>query len=161
MTTVTRDAQRERVYQAEFRLRSMYDNIGVTGNPVIELDGIRLTMPPEARFASVESVQAYCDRVLALIGHDQPVSVRERAGTAKAHYEWNWATGGCIAVPVVGSRWALREVVVLHELAHHLSPGAKHGPGFVTVMKQLLGQVMGPEVGLAYQILCTHEEVRT
>lgn len=154
-----RDTGRERVYQAEFMLRGIYETIGATGNPVVELDGITLTMPPEARFASVESVQAYCDRVLALIGHDQPVAVRERQGTAKAHYEWNFATGGCIAVPVVGSRWALREIVVLHELSHHLAPGAKHGPGFVTVMKDLLGAVMGPEVALAYQILCTHQEV--
>lgn len=153
-----RDTGRERVYQAEFMLRGIYETIGATGNPVVELDGISLTMPPEARFASVESVQAYCDRVLALIGHDQPVIVRERQGTAKAHYEWT-GRGGVIAVPVVGSRWALREIVVLHELSHHLAPGAKHGPGFVTVMKDLLGRVMGPEVGLAYQILCTHQEV--
>lgn len=152
-----RDTGRERVYQAEFRLRGMYDIIGETGNPVVELDGVSLTMPPEARFASVASVQSYCDRVLALVGHDQPVRVRERQGTAKAHYEWRG--GGVIAVPVVGSRWALREVVVLHELAHHLAPGAKHGPGFVAVMTDLLGRVMGPEAGLAYRILCTHQEV--
>lgn len=156
---MTRDTGRERVYQAEFRLRRMYDVIAETGNPVVELDGIHLTMPPEARFGSVDSVQLYCDRVMDLIGHDQPVRVRERQGTAKAHYEWNWNHGGTIAVPVVGSRWAMREVVVLHELSHHLSPGAKHGPGFVTVMKDLLGRVMGPEVALAYTILCTHEEV--
>ena len=30
---------------------------------------------------------------------------------------------------------------------------------FVSVMKGLLGAVMGPEVALAYQILCTHQEV--
>lgn len=156
----TRDQQRERVYQAEFRLRRMYDVIADTGNPTVELDGIHLTMPPEARFASVESVQMYCNRVLALVEHDQLVSVRERRGTAKAHYEWNWNSGGVIAVPMVGTRWALREVVVLHELSHHLAPGAKHGPGFVTVMNDLLSRVMGPEVGLAYKILCTHEEVK-
>lgn len=160
-TTAVRDSQREKVYQAEYRLWHIYNVMVETGNPVIELDGIRLTMPPEARFASVESVQSYCDRVLGLIGHDQPVTVRERRGTTKAHYEWSYASGGVIAVPVVGSRWAMREVVVLHELAHHLSPGARHGSGFVTVMKKLLGQVMGPETALAYTILCTHEGVES
>lgn len=156
----TRDQQRERVYQAEFMLRGIYETIAATGNPVVELDGIQLTMPPEARFGSVESVQTYCNRVLALVGHDQPVSVRERRGTAKAHYEWSFSGGGVIAVPVVGSRWAMREIVVLHELSHHLAPGAKHGPGFVTVMNDLLGRVMGPEVALAHKILCTHQEVK-
>lgn len=154
-----RDSQRERVYQAEFRLRSIYDNIEQIGNPTVELDGIRLTMPPEAKFASIESVQSYCDRVLDLINCAQPISVRERRGTAKAHYEWSFNGGGVIAVPMVGSRWALREIVVLHELSHHLAPGAKHGPGFVTVMNDLLGRVMGPEVSLAYKILCTHQQV--
>lgn len=158
---MTRDFQRERVYQAEFMLRGIYETIAATGNPVIELDGIRLTMPPEARFGSVESVQSYCDRVLDLINCAQPVGVRERRGTTKAHYEWSFASGGVIAVPVVGSRWAMREIVVLHELAHHLAPGAKHGPGFVTVMNDLLGRVMGPEVSLAYRMLCDHQEVKT
>ena len=162
-----RDSQRERVYQAEFMLRGIYETIAATGNPVVELDGIQLTMPPEARFGSVESVQSYCDRVLALIDDGRPewaspapVSVRERRGTAKAHYEWSFSGGGVIAVPVVGSRWAMREIVVLHELSHHLAPGAKHGPGFVTVMNDLLGRVMGPEVALAHKILCTHQEVK-
>ncbi|HEX2616636.1 MAG TPA: TIGR04338 family metallohydrolase [Flavobacteriales bacterium] len=149
-----RDTQRERVYQAEFRLRDLFATAERIGNPTVELDGIRLTLPPEARFASVESMQSYCDRVTTMVAAS-PVRVRERKGDAHAHY-----AGGEIAVPTFGTRWAMREVVVLHELAHHLAIGERHGPGFVATFNDLLARVMGPEVGLAYRILCTHEGVK-
>lgn len=154
-----RDSQRERVYQAEFALRQLYESAERIGSPVVELDGIRLTLPPEARFAGVADVQAYCDRVTARMGA-APVVVRQRRGTHKAHYEC-----GVIAIPDDLCGWAKREIVVLHELAHHLARGERHGPGFVAVFADLLATVMGPEVGLAYRILCSHtgakEGVRT
>jgi putative metallohydrolase (TIGR04338 family) len=64
---MSRDTGRERVYQAEFMLRGIYETISATGNPVVELDGINLTMPPEARFASVESVQGVRGRKPAAV----------------------------------------------------------------------------------------------
>lgn len=146
-----RDSQREKVYQAEYRLRDLFDTAERIGNPVVELDGIRLTLPPEARFATVEDVQTYCSRVTDLIGA-YPVHVRRRAGATKAHYE----AGGIIAVPDDLLGWAKREIVVLHELSHHLATGDRHGPGFVGTFTDLLSTVMGPEVGLAYRLLCSH-----
>lgn len=143
-----RDSQREKVYQAEYRLRDLFETAEAIGNPQVELDGIRLVLPPEARFASVDSVQHYVDRV---IGTPGKVRVRERRGQAKAHYQY-----GEIAIPVL-DRWALREVVVLHEVAHHLSLGHGHDGVFVATLTDLLGRVMGPEVALAYRILCAHE----
>jgi len=48
--------------------------------------------------------------------------------------------GGCIALP----KWARQDVVVLHELAHELTPGAiPHGPEFVYVYINLLHAVLG------------------
>jgi putative metallohydrolase (TIGR04338 family) len=54
-----------------------------------------------------------------------------------------------IAVPThrVGGRWAMRELVVLHELAHHLSGGADHGAEFVTVLLCLVAELVGAEAG--------------
>ncbi len=69
---------------------------------------------------------------------------------SRAHYE----PPGTIAVPVAG-RWALRELVLCHELAHHVtfhcSGGAEepgHGRAFVDVYVTLAGVVIGPEVAV-------------
>jgi putative metallohydrolase (TIGR04338 family) len=69
---------------------------------------------------------------------------------SRAHYE----RPGTIAVPPAG-RWAMRELVLCHELAHHLtfhSAGGGHDPGhgraFVDTYVSLVGLVIGAEVGL-------------
>jgi putative metallohydrolase (TIGR04338 family) len=151
-----RDSQREKVYQAEYRLRDLFDTAVKIGNPEVELDGIRLTLPPEAKFADMASIQAYVDRVIGT----GVVTVRERRSAQFAHYEPH---NQVIAVP--DARWAMREIVLLHELAHHVTHTehmgmASHGPEFVYQFAELLGRVMGAEVGLAYRILCGHSGVK-
>ena len=135
-----RDVQRGRVYDAEQLVRTVFDRADENGLRVIETHGSRLTLPVERRFASLESVRAYAEKVLALnwvrarwARAAVPVHVRERRGATSAHYERLTAT---LAVPLhsTGSAWALREFVVLHELAHHLEPDpdgtAPHGPEY-------------------------------
>jgi putative metallohydrolase (TIGR04338 family) len=75
-----------------------------------------------------------------------PVRVRARAGATKAEYE---ALTNTIAVPNhrVGGGWAMRELVVLHELAHHLASSTDHGPRFVTMLVTLVEELVGPEAG--------------
>ena len=148
-----RDSQRQRVYEAEFRLRDLYDTAEQIGNREVELDGIRLTLPPEAKFGCIESMQRYVDRVMP------GVHVRARRGDTVAHAEpWH----NVIAIPADRNRWACREIVVLHELAHiqqrsdHAHGTAAHGPEFVSTFTDLLSTTMGPEVGLAYRVLCSH-----
>ncbi|MGW1743262.1 TIGR04338 family metallohydrolase [Nocardia sp. NPDC001965] len=163
MTSGVRDTQRARVYDAEQLVRSIFDRAAEFGQRTVEVHGSRLTLPVERKFASVDSVQQYCDRVLALgwvaAGWERagaPIWVRERAGTVAAHYESDTAV---LAVPVAAERsgrgrtaWALRELVVLHELAHHLEPGpgrvAAHGPEFCGRYVDLAQGVIGPEAGL-------------
>lgn len=158
MRSMPRDSQRERVYQAEFRLRELYNNAVRIENPVVELDGISLTLPPEGHFASLDSLQAYVDRVMP------GVRVRARQGTKAAHAEpWNMV----IAIPDQRCGWAMREIVVLHELAHiesrteHGSGHAAHGPAFVASFIELLSITIGPEVGLAYRVLCGHSGAKS
>ncbi|MFZ2241198.1 MAG: TIGR04338 family metallohydrolase, partial [Gordonia amarae] len=57
--------------------------------------------------------------------------------------------------------WALRELVVLHELAHHLddSGGPAHGPGFVHTLITLVGLVLGPEAEFVYRVVFTDSGV--
>ncbi|MVU80016.1 TIGR04338 family metallohydrolase [Nocardia sp. ET3-3] len=153
-----RDAQRSRVYDAEGLVRGMFDRADEFGTRTVELHGSRITLPIERRFASVDSVQTYVERVLALnwvrAQWDRSavaVTVRARAGAKAAHYE---SEGAVLAVPLHagGTAWALRELVILHELAHHLEPkpddAAPHGPEFCGRYIELVDGVIGPEAAL-------------
>lgn len=155
-----RDSQKSKVYHAEDILRTVMDR--ALDNPLFTIEGISLTLPPEAKFSSVEDVQRYVDRVINLPSVVEQygastVRVRSRKGQRLAHYE----SGGVIAVPENGSRWALREIVILHELAHHFDrTRPAHGPKFTGTFINLLGLVMGPEMGLLARILYSHNEVK-
>lgn len=153
-----RDSQRSRVYDAEALVRRMFDRAEESGARTVELYGSRITLPIERKFASVDSVQTYANRVLALNWvraqwdrATEPLTVRARAGTAAAHYETGRAV---LAVPLHagGTAWALRELVILHELAHHLEPSpgelSAHGPEFCTRYLDLVDGVIGPEAAL-------------
>ena len=56
-----RDTQRSKVYAAEEFVRTLFDRAAEHGSRVVDFFGTPLTLPPEGRFASVESVQRYVD----------------------------------------------------------------------------------------------------
>ena len=162
-----RDFQRSSVYDAEHLVHRIFDRSAQY--PVIDVAGSRLTLPVERKFGSIESVQRYVEQVLALawvrLRYDRagvPVVVRERAGAAQAHYQ---RVGSVMAVPGhrSGSRWALRELVILHELAHHLAPDTEipHGGAFVERMITLVGEIVGPEAGLLLRVTMADVGVQT
>ena len=160
-----RDSQRSRVYAAEAFARQLFDRAAQHNSRAIDFFGTSITLPPEARFASVDSVQRYVDGVLTLpavtVRWPRPGTVRVRARRAvtAAHYE----SAGVIAVPLqLNADWAMRELVVLHEVAHHLcDPDAPaHGPGFVATFCALASAVMGPEVGHVLRVVYAKEGVR-
>ncbi|KUI30778.1 hypothetical protein AU195_05170 [Mycobacterium sp. IS-1496] len=161
-----RDTQRAKVYAAEQFVRTLFDRAAERGNQVIEFLGAQLTLPTEARFASVASVQAYVDRVLAHphIRHGWPeagpLTVRARRGVTAAHYEV--ADGrAVIAVPERQTTWALRELVVLHEITHHLCRAEPaHGPAFASTFCEVAEAVMGPEVSHVLRVVYAEEGVR-
>ncbi|MBX7434279.1 TIGR04338 family metallohydrolase [Mycobacterium sp. Y57] len=163
---MTRDTQRAKVYAAEEFVRTMFDRAAQRGNPVVDFFGTALTLPPEARFATVDGVQRYVDDVLSHPAVRRrwpaatPLRVRPRRGTTAAHYECG-ADGPTIAVPEGGTAWALRELVALHEIAHHLA-GADlpHGPVFVATFCELAATVMGPEVAHVLRVVYAKEGVR-
>jgi putative metallohydrolase (TIGR04338 family) len=87
--------------------------------------------------------------------------VRARRGATAAHYERSDDDGAAIAVPDRGSTWALRELVVLHEIAHHLSDAEPpHGRQFVATFCGLAEAVMGPEVAHVLRVVYAKEGVR-
>ncbi|GGL93446.1 TIGR04338 family metallohydrolase [Nakamurella endophytica] len=157
------DRWRSRVYEAQHLVGRIFDRSA--GFPVVEVAGSRVTVPVERHFGDVAGVQRYVDGVLQLNWvtvrwprAGLPVRVRERRGQQRAHYEWASAT---IAVPVAG-RWALRELVLLHEIAHHLGdppPEPPHGPGFTGRFVELVDGVVGPEAGLLLRVTLADQGV--
>ena len=95
---MARDVQRSKVYAAEQFVRIMFDRAAEHHSRAIDFFGTALTLPPEARFASVESVQRYVDEVLAM------PAVTERS-----------------------SRWALQELVLFfgHSAGVDMDPAAQ------------------------------------
>jgi putative metallohydrolase (TIGR04338 family) len=162
-----RDSQRSKVYAAEEFVRTLFDRAAEHGSRAIEFFGTQMTLPPEGRFGSVESVQRYVDDVLALPAVREhwptisPLRVRARRAATAAHYE-NPGGAGVIAVPDRDTAdWAMRELVVLHELAHHLCQAQPpHGPEFVATICRLTELVMGPELGHVLRVVYAKEGVR-
>jgi putative metallohydrolase (TIGR04338 family) len=162
-----RDSQRSKVYAAEEFVRTLFDRAAEHGSRSVEFFGEQLTLPPEARFGSVPAVQRYVDDVLALPAVRQqwpkiaPLTVRARRASTAAHYENRDGTG-IIAVPDLATAdWAMRELVVLHEIAHHLC-GARpaHGSAYVATLRTLAELVMGPELGHVLRVVYAQEGVR-
>ncbi|TKV56922.1 TIGR04338 family metallohydrolase [Nakamurella flava] len=161
-----RDGQRSRVYEAEHLVQRIFDR--AVDHPVVQVAGSTVVLPPERHFGDLDGVQRYVDAVLRQAWVRArwsraavPVSVRSRAGTDGAHYE---RAGAVIAVPVHRpGRWALRELVVLHELAHHLAPDdpeAGHGPAFTHRFVELVDGTVGPEAALLLRVTYADVGVR-
>ncbi|MGO3328229.1 TIGR04338 family metallohydrolase [Gordonia sp. (in: high G+C Gram-positive bacteria)] len=155
---MTRDSARSAVYDAERLVHRIFERAG--SSRTAQIAGTAITVPPEGRFSSVDSVRRYVDDVLAAPGvrarfprASQPVSVRRRRGSRAAHYERG---GAVIAVPdSAEGAWALRELVVLHEIAHHVDDvgSPAHGHEFVYALIDLVGLVLGPETAFVYRVV--------
>jgi putative metallohydrolase (TIGR04338 family) len=162
-----RDSQRSKVYAAEEFVRTLFDRAAEHGSRSVEFFGAQLTLPPEARFGSVPAVQRYVDDVLALPSVRKqwpaavPLRVRARRAATAAHYENRDGTS-VIAVPDLDTAdWAMRELVVLHEIAHHLCDARPpHGPQYVATLCTLAELVMGPELGHVLRVVYAKEGVR-
>jgi putative metallohydrolase (TIGR04338 family) len=162
-----RDSQRSKVYAAEEFVRTLFDRAAEHGSGSVDFFGAQLTLPPEARFASVPAVQRYVDEVLALPAvrrqwpNVAPLKVRARRAATAAHYE-NRDGAGVIAVPDRATAdWAMRELVVLHEIAHHLCHvQPPHGSHYVSTLCTLAELVMGPELGHVLRVVYAKEGVR-
>lgn len=127
-----------------------------------------VTFSPEAepRFTRPEEVQPFVDAVLARLQaqakqfgsryggrESRHVRVSPMHGFTRATYSNGW-----ISIPVRerGGAWALRGLVVVHELAHHLNIGDgaiidQHGDGFRTTMLQLLEDIGWVEIAAMLQ----------
>ena len=142
------------VYAAESQWSAVLDRGGA-----VDFFGSLVDVPQQRRFADLDTIGRFVAAVLALPAVATaypvagPVRVRDRAGRRRAHYEPATTT---IAIPMQ-SPWALRESVVLHEVAHHLDCTASaqqaerrswHGPSYREAMGLLVEQVLGGAAAL-------------
>ncbi len=144
------DHQRSRVYAAEDAWALLLD-AARRGAVRATVAGSQVLLPQEKHFGTLEAAQMYADSHLEGL---PPVTVRRRRGQAKAH----WEAPGIIALPVPahGTPWALRESVLLHELAHHSAfhrdGVGDHGPSYASRMLELVEHALGPEAALALRV---------
>lgn len=117
----------------------------------IDFFGSTLTLPIERRFADLDSIRRYVESVMMFPTVNSrwpdvnPPIIRERKGQRSAHY-----VDGVIAVPMI-ERWAARETVILHELAHHFvgtTAKAAHDHTFQSAYVFLVDVVIGSEAAL-------------
>jgi putative metallohydrolase (TIGR04338 family) len=145
-----RDTERATVYAAEDDWATRLD-AARQGAVRAVIAGSSLVLPAELRFGSLGAAQVYADHHVQGL---PPVRLRTRRGSSKAH----WEEPGVIALPVPahGTPWALRETVLLHELAHHVDfhrhGVSSHGSSYRQCMLELVEQALGPEAALALRV---------
>lgn len=150
-----RDAQRARVYAAEDAWAVRLD-AARRGAARATVAGSALVLPAEVRFGTLGAAQVYADAQLhpSLAAGVPPVRLRERRGQQRAH----WEEPGTVALPLprYGEPWALRETVLLHELAHHVAfhrdGAADHATSYVARMLELVTAAMGEQAAFALRI---------
>ena len=163
---MVRDDQRSRVYAAESMVRRQLE-LAAEGARTIRIAGSVLTVPPEQVFRDLAAVRHYVSDLTAQasVVHRWPeaatVGFRPRRAAQRAHYE---SSTHVIALPRAehGGSWALRELVVLHELAHAVTAGADpaHGPDFAAAFLDLVGIATGAEVAFLLRHGFDHLRVR-
>lgn len=127
-----KDFQVSRLYEAEYRIR----------------DYVR-----DKKFRFPFDAEPYVDKILKSSfvkqNYDdvwgEEVTVRPQKKRVRDAQYWGYELHGEIYLPVTEDRWALRELVVLHEVAHHLgkhqfNDQAAHGPQFAKRFLDLVGE---------------------
>ena len=142
------DRDRARVYAAEDAWAMRLD-AARRGAVRATVAGSSITLPGARRYGPLAAAQEHADRLVS-----PPVRLRERKGQTRAH----WEQPDVIALPVprYGEPWALRESVLLHELAHHTAfhrhGCADHGVSYRACMLELVTTAMGEQAAFALQV---------
>lgn len=134
------DRFRQAVYRAEDQWSATLDRGGL-----VDFFGSQLQVPVQVRFGSLIDVQTYVVGVCDAARIQVPM-IRHRRGGHRAHY-----SEGVIAIPT-DEPWAMRESVVLHEVAHHACVSHfgdhLHGERFTSTMLELVLARFGHEAHL-------------
>lgn len=127
------DHQKQRAYRAEWLFTDLLD----TPSDMITFMGSTLPIPAERRFGHFDHVVAYVQARWPGVRVQVKPRMHRRAHTR----------GNLISIPdPERGRWAWREAVILHEVAHYLAPGG-HGPRWAGAYIDLVTEHMGDTAG--------------
>lgn len=150
MTTIMEN-QDSLVYSTEDQLYRMLDRS--FEYPTAEIFGSTVAVPQtEKKFGDLESVKRYIawiyqtDWMKTNFPDSKPPKVELYRGHAKAEYV-SWTQTIRMPAEKREGRWSMREMVVLHELAHHLADGRGHGSAFTQAEVELVTEYVGIEAG--------------
>ncbi len=134
-------------YGPEWRIRQVLE----TPDVPFKMHGVTITVPHERKFGHIDTVRKYVEHVCTSEGFSVPAVVESKKLKNRAYYE---PLGVRITMPNFDkARWAWREIVVLHEIAHHMQPFQGHSDPFQKTFADLLGKYIGSEIGWAYSVL--------
>lgn len=153
---MAKDKVSQTLYKAEHAICMVLDQVAASEEPVpVTVAGSSLVIPLERKFGRVEDVQAYVDLCCRVLRHREVPRVRKAHGNSKHAWGGGWRNE--IQLPAAEdhaagkgkhTNWALREVVVLHELAHCLTHTSGHGAEFAGTFLKLIREFMGTETWL-------------
>lgn len=155
---------KEKIYQVEFALRDILD-VCSEGDGTYTIQGMKLTMPIEYKFGSLDTIKTYANAVVDDYNrrHGTDHGYAEVVEGSKSLHRRAYYRHGMARITIPqrdrGS-WAWRQVVILHEIAHHLAFIPGHGVEFAEIMEDLLRECVGPEAGLVYRILLDQEGIQ-
>lgn len=161
---VATDQDATAVYAAEAAVEQWLDLV-TPDAPEVTVAGQVFRPDPDPKFSDLAGFARYLDQVQSFLADSEhtfdgrellPVQVRPRRGATRAVYEQATAT---IAVPPaeIGGRWALRGLVALHELAHHLYGQLGHGHQWRATFLRLV-EAVGQPVHAELLALAYHQE---
>jgi len=124
-------------------------------NWTIDLFGSTFPLPQERKFGSIESIELFLKRVamLSSIQDEYPGVKGPKVDPSKksangAYPSWSQYNPGSetIFIPPHGGGISnqMRELVALHEMAHHVTKVGSHSPKFLKGYHLLIGEVMDP-----------------
>jgi hypothetical protein len=150
-----RDPDKEAAYTAEQQVRELMDMAVEVEDWTFDFHGYTMQLPQERKFASLESIRSYVNAVCNLSqvrarfpGRGTP-KVAEHDYIDIASYTHHDETINIRTHK--DSKWQQRELIVLHELAHHMAKGDGHGPewrgAFVFLIDECMGRQMAMVMG--------------
>ncbi|MQA12425.1 MAG: TIGR04338 family metallohydrolase [Pseudonocardiaceae bacterium] len=159
--------QSQLFYRVENIIHDMVDRANAAGDRTVNLFGSQLQLPEERRFGNLEGVQRYIDGVRELNWVRQEWPERAAVRLRVVPRQMKPGRGERLPVLYADGRISMpgddlrdsevyrRELVVLHELAHHFAyhiEANHHGPEFLGVYARLVEEIIGPEMRLLMQM---------
>ena len=142
---------REDVYRAEWTLQSI-----MSSDAPYTAFGSTFVLPPDIKFSELEHIQAYVNRVIDRINSDldRDFGYPEVMTGRKTLHKKAYQQGNRIVLPHRESgKWAWNVTVVLHEVAHFLTPGHGHDATFTGMLTYLFEIAVCPEAAFVYRTL--------